>query len=113
MLMAMTLAPPKVFKRLKTACRCKTWSSPGEGGPGTQEIIDPETPTDTYVFYNGATVLDTQIVKEGDTLYAPEISPVDENGQPFTGWYIGEGDTAPLLVLPKVMNAGGDVTGGI
>ena len=103
---------PEGFQKIENGLSVQNVVIPGEGGPGTQEIIDPETPTDTYVFYNGATVLDTQIVKEGDTLYAPEISPVDENGQPFTGWYIGEGDTAPLLVLPKVMNAG-DVTGDL
>ncbi|MGN0413427.1 MAG: InlB B-repeat-containing protein, partial [Lachnospiraceae bacterium] len=43
----------------------------------------------TFQFMNGDTLYDCQIVKDGETLYEPEL-PVSETGD-FLGWY--EGDT--------------------
>ena len=46
----------------------------------------------TYNFYVGSELVDTQIVKQGDTLYEPEAPSADENGNKFIGWYTGETD---------------------
>ena len=52
-------------------------------------IIKPDVGTYlTYQFYVGETKVDEQIVKEGDTLLAPE-TPKAAEGQRFTGWYRG------------------------
>ena len=41
--------------------------------------------TRTYEFYNGEELVDTQIIKDGETLKEPEI-PSSENGNQFLGW---------------------------
>ena len=49
-------------------------------------IVTPEKRT-TYEFYNGDTLVETQIVKEGDTLVEPAVPEGDGE---FLGWYVGE-----------------------
>ena len=49
--------------------------------------VDPSINTVTYKFYDvDGTLLSTQAVKKGDTLYEPEV-PGDKNGKTFTGWF--------------------------
>lgn len=49
-------------------------------------IVTPEERT-TYEFYNGNTLVETQIVKDGDTLVEPAVPEGDGE---FLGWYVGE-----------------------
>ena len=51
------------------------------------------TPSVTkFEFYNGATLVQEQIVKNGETLLEPKM-PEAPDGQMFTGWYtMAEGD---------------------
>ena len=39
----------------------------------------------TYNFYNGSVLVDTQVIKSGDTLVEPKI-PTDGDGHAFLGW---------------------------
>lgn len=64
--------------------------------PVPLKMIRPDTPRATYTFYAGEEVVDTQIVKAGDTLYEP-AAPTGEGkflGK-FLGWYV-EGESTPL-----------------
>lgn len=49
-------------------------------------IVAPDTRT-TYEFYNGDTLVETQIVKAGDILVEPAIPEGDGE---FLGWFVGE-----------------------
>lgn len=54
--------------------------------PGIRSIIDPETPTHTYIFVvEGGTSPSPQIVKDGEKLIEP-AAPVKENHK-FVGWF--------------------------
>ena len=55
------------------------------GNPSVARVVAPdEGKYLTYKFYNGSDLISTQIVKEGDTLYAPEVTAGAH--QKFTGW---------------------------
>ena len=50
-------------------------------------IINPgDTKVATYNFYNGADLVDSQKIKDGESLKEPEAPATDE-GQTFDGWY--------------------------
>ncbi len=55
------------------------------GNPSVARVVAPdEGKYLTYKFYSGSDLISTQIVKEGDTLYAPEVTAGAH--QKFTGW---------------------------
>ena len=51
-------------------------------------ILPPDTKCITYVFYNGETKVDEQIIKTGDTLLEPEIGT--QPGKRLKGWYTAQ-----------------------
>ena len=51
-------------------------------------ILPPDTKCITYVFYNGETKVDEQIIKTGDTLLEPEIGTYP--GKRLKGWYTAQ-----------------------
>lgn len=51
-------------------------------------ILPPDTKCITYVFYNGETKVDEQIIKTGDTLLEPEIET--QKGKRLKGWYTAQ-----------------------
>lgn len=68
---------------------------------------DPETPPvyyKTFVFHNGNAVVDEQIVKDGDTLYAPANPNPVEDGKKFIGWFTqAEGGTEFTAFGPQTV----------
>ena len=66
---------------------------------GPMRVIRPgTTPTQTYQFYVGETVEDTQTIKSGEALKDPGI-PSGEGE--FLGWYIDDTDDTPLTFGTK------------
>ena len=66
---------------------------------GPMRVIRPgTTPTQTYQFYVGETVEDTQTIQSGDELKDPGI-PSGEGE--FLGWYIDDTDDTPLTFGTK------------
>lgn len=61
-----------------------------------KKVVVPDPDGDAYItykFYNDEnTLVRTQIVKEGDTLYQPE-TPKSKDGKKFIGWYEKGSDT--------------------
>lgn len=54
---------------------------------GTRSIVSPVANTHTYEFYDGATLVRTQILQNGQTLVEPP-TPAKIPGKIFTGWKI-------------------------
>ena len=51
-------------------------------------ILEPKTKIDTYQFVADDKVVDTQLIKTGDTIYEPAAP--EKPGYKFVGWYKGE-----------------------
>ena len=80
----------------------KTFDRPEQSGeytisvvyapPAPLKIVKPvdDTPVATYTFTVDGTVVDTQWVKNGESVYAP-ASP-EKEGYKFTGWFDAEGN---------------------
>lgn len=64
---------------------------------GIGDNVDPaninpgDTKVATYNFYNGADLVDSQKIKDGESLKEPEAPATDE-GQTFEGWYTEGGE---------------------
>ena len=61
---------------------------------GTYQEDPTQLPRWTYEFYVGTTMVNTQIVKDGDTLYEPSVPDAGTN-QRFVGWRV-EGETTNI-----------------
>ena len=81
--MVMTLLPVSVF-----ADGAETQSGLAAGGASVTSVNPVETPDThiTFKFYNGETLLDTQVVNGNGQLTAP-ATPAIEGGRKFLGWY--------------------------
>lgn len=81
--MVMTLLPVSVF-----ADGVETQSGLAAGGASVTSVNPVETPDThiTFKFYNGETLLDTQVVNGNGQLTAP-ATPAIEGGRKFLGWY--------------------------
>ena len=81
--MVMTLLPVSVF-----AEGAETQSGLAAGGASVTSVNPVETPDThiTFKFYNGETLLDTQVVNGNGQLTAP-ATPAIEGGRKFLGWY--------------------------
>ncbi|MCM0708620.1 InlB B-repeat-containing protein [Faecalicatena sp. BF-R-105] len=83
-LMVFTMLPASVLADSGTAAGDSLNVS---GTPAVRSVINPGTDSSsyqTYRFYVEGTLVDTQVVKTGDTLYAP-ATPAKE-GHKFLGW---------------------------
>lgn len=81
--MVMTLLPVGAF-----AEGTEAQSGLAAGGASVTSVNPVETPDThiTFKFYNGETLLDTQVVKGDGQLTAP-ATPAIESGRKFLGWY--------------------------
>ena len=81
--MVMTLLPVSAF-----AEGTEAQSGLAAGGASVTSVNPVETPDThiTFKFYNGETLLDTQVVNDDGQLTAP-ATPAIESGRKFLGWY--------------------------
>ena len=81
--MVMTLLPVGAF-----AEGTEAQSGLAAGGASVTSVNPVETPDThiTFKFYNGETLLDTQVVNDDGQLTAP-ATPAIESGRKFLGWY--------------------------
>ena len=81
--MVMTLLPVSAF-----AEGTEAQSGLAAGGASVTSVNPVETPDThiTFKFYNGETLLDTQVVNDDGQLTAP-ATPAIEGGRKFLGWY--------------------------
>ena len=81
--MVMTLLPVGAF-----AEGTEAQSGLADGGASVTSVYPVETPDThiTFKFYNGETLLDTQVVNGDGQLTAP-ATPAIEGGRKFLGWY--------------------------
>lgn len=81
--MVMTLLPVGAF-----AEGTEAQSGLAAGGASVTSVNPVETPDThiTFKFYNGETLLDTQVVNGNGQLTAP-ATPAIEGGRKFLGWY--------------------------
>ena len=87
--MVMTLLPVGAF-----AEGTEAKSGLAAGGASVTSVNPVETPDThiTFKFYNGETLLDTQVVNDNGQLTAP-ATPAIEGGRKFLGWYaVGAND---------------------
>lgn len=87
--MVMTLLPLGAF-----AEGTEAQSGLAAGGASVTSVNPVETPDThiTFKFYNGETLLDTQVVNDDGQLTAP-ATPAIESGRKFLGWYaVGAND---------------------
>ena len=87
--MVMTLLPVGAF-----AEGTEAQSGLAAGGASVTSVNPVETPDThiTFKFYNGETLLDTQVVNDDGQLTAP-ATPAIESGRKFLGWYaVGAND---------------------
>lgn len=79
--MVMTLLPVGAFAE-------GTEAQSAAGGASVTSVNPVETPDThiTFKFYNGETLLDTQVVNDDGQLTAP-ATPAIESGRKFLGWY--------------------------
>lgn len=76
LIMALSLIPTAAFA---------TEASSQDDGISLTSIRPDDQRYYTYEFYNGSTLISTQIVKDGVTLLEPQVPAQD--GKVFTGWY--------------------------